>query len=240
MNKQPIRGVEPGSLAEEQIAEYLLAHPEFFERHASVLARLQLPHHQRGNAAISLVERQVLVLREKHATLEKKLHELIENGRANDAIVDRMHRLTRRLLRSRDASGIVAALDTALREDFGASRWMIVITEPSFTGLAALQHPHVRVVPRGSPELKIFETFFESGRPRSGQIRDTQRDYLFGSGGGSSSVGSTVLIPLGERASLGLLAIASHDTERYLPTMSTDFLVRIGEILTEAVSARGT
>ena len=43
---------------------------------------------------------------------------------------------------------------------------------------------------------------------------------------------------LGERAGLGLLAIASHDTERYLPTRSTDYLVRIGEIVTEAVSAR--
>jgi len=51
-------------------------------------------------------------------------------------------------------------------------------------------------------------------------------------------VGSTVLIPLGDRASLGLLAVASNDTERYLPTMSTDFLVRIGEIITEAVTAR--
>ena len=47
-----------------------------------------------------------------------------------------------------------------------------------------------------------------------------------------------MLVPLGERAALGLLAIASHDTERFLPTMSTDFLVRIGEIVTEAVSAR--
>ncbi len=52
-------------------------------------------------------------------------------------------------------------------------------------------------------------------------------------------VGSTVLIPLGERGSLGLLAVASHDTERYLPTMSTDYLVRIGDIVTEAITARG-
>ena len=201
MNK-PIRGAEPVTqLAEDQIADFLVAHPDFFERHGAVLARIKLPH-QRGSAAISLVERQVLVLRDKHAALEKKLHELIENGRANDAISDRLHRLTRRLLRARDAAGVVAAL-----------------------GYAAL-----------SLAVSIFETFFESGRPRSGQIRDTQRDYLFG--GEGSQVGSTVLIPLGERAGLGLLAIASHDTERYLPTMSTDYLVRIGEIVTEAVSAR--
>jgi uncharacterized protein len=235
MNK-PIRGTEPPTpLAEDQIADFLVAHPDFFERHGAVLARIKLPH-QRGSAAISLVERQVLVLRDKHAILEKKLHELIENGRANDAISDRLHRLTRRLLRARDAAGVVAALETSLREDFGASRWVLLATDPAVSGLSNPPNGHVRLVPRGSPELKIFETFFESGRPRSGQIRDTQRDYLFG--GEGSQVGSTVLVPLGERASLGLLAIASHDTERYLPTMSTDYLVRIGEIVTEAVSAR--
>jgi len=236
MNKQPIRGVEPGSVAEDQIAEHLIAHPEFFERHPGVLARLQLPH-QRGSAAISLVERQVLVLREKHAALELKMRELIENGRANDAIADRMHRLTRRLLRARDFNAVIAGLETSLREDFGASRWVILIVEPSLGQLASRASAHLRVVAHGSPELKIFETFFQSARPRSGQIRDTQRDYLFGADG--SQVGSTVLIPLGERASLGLLAIASHDTERYLPTMSTDFLVRIGEIVSEAIVARG-
>ena len=233
MSKQPIRGVEPGSVAEDQIADHLVAHPEFFERHPGVLTRLRLPH-QRGSAAISLVERQVLVLREKHEMLEQRLRELVENGRTNDAIAERMHRLTRRLLRARDLGAVIAALETSLREDFGASRWVILITEPS---LGAAASGHLRVVPRGSPELKIFETFFESARPRSGQIRDTQRDYLFGADG--SQVGSTVLVPLGERASLGLLAIASHDTERYLPTMSTDFLVRIGEIVSEALVARG-
>ena len=235
MNK-PIRGTEPPTqLAEDQIADFLVAHPDFFERHGAVLARIKLPH-QRGSAAISLVERQVLVLRDRHAVLERKLHELIENGRTNDAIADRMHRLTRRLLRARDAAGVLAGLETSLREDFGASRWVLLAVDPTLASLGNVHSGHVRVVPRGSPELKIFETFFESGRPRSGQIRDTQRDYLFG--GEGSQVGSTVLIPLGDRAGLGILAIASNDTERYLPTMSTDFLVRIGEIVTEAVSAR--
>jgi uncharacterized protein YigA (DUF484 family) len=235
MNKQPVRGVETEPQGEDSIAEFLLAHPDFFERHASVLARLKLPH-QRGSAAISLVERQVLVLREKHAALERKLQELIENGRANDAIADRLHRLTRRLLRARDLGGVQTALETSLREDFGASRWIIVLTSPGHPRLAELNDPHVRLVPRGSAELKIFETFFENARPRSGQIRDTQREYLFGPDGGA--VGSMVMIPLGERASLGLLAIASNDTQRYLPTMSTDFLVRIGEIVSEALLAR--
>ena len=235
MNKQPIRGVEPGSAAEDQIAEHLIAHPDFFERHPGALARLRLPH-QRGSAAISLVERQMLVLRERHATLEQKLHELIENGRANDTIAERMHRLTRRLLRAGDASAVIAALEISLREDFGASRWVMLLTDPAYAALAGQPGTHVRYVPRGSTDLKVFETFFESARPRSGQIREAQREFLFGAEG--RQLGSAALVPLGERASLGLVAIASHDTERFVPTMSTDFLVRIGELVTEALTAR--
>lgn len=236
MSKQTARGIDAVAIDEDRIAEHLVAHPDFFERNAGVLARLRLPH-QRGSAAISLVERQVLVLREKLATVERKLRELIENGRTNDATTDRMHRLTRRLLRARDLASVVTALETSLREDFGASRWVALVTDPSLPGIVAFGNQHVRIVARGSAELRIFESFFESARPRSGQIRDTQREYLFG--GDGSTVGSTALIPLGERASLGLLAIASHDTERFLPTMSTDFLVRIGEIVSEAMLARG-
>jgi uncharacterized protein YigA (DUF484 family) len=235
MIKQTARGIHAAAIDEDRIADHLVANPDFFERHASVLARLRLPH-QRGSAAVSLVERQVLVLREKLATVEARLHELIENGRSNDATTDRMHRLTRRLIRARDLAGVVTALETALREDFGASRWVALITDPTVPGIAGFANQHMRVVPRGSAELKIFEAFFESARPRSGQIRDTQREYLFG--GEGSTVGSSALIPLGERANLGLLAIGSHDTERFLPTMSTDFLVRIGEIVSEAMLAR--
>jgi uncharacterized protein YigA (DUF484 family) len=235
MSKQQMRETEPARPTEDQVVEHLLANPEFFERQPAVLAHLRLPH-QRGTAAVSLVERQMLVLRERHAALEQKLHELIENGRANDTIAERMHRLTKRLLRARDAEAVVAAVETSLREDFGASRWLTLITDPAYAPLAGRPGTSVRVVPRGSAELRAFETFFESGRPRSGQVREAQREYLFGAEG--REVGSAALIPLGNRASLGLLAVASHDTERFVPTMSTDFLVRIGELVTEALTAR--
>ena len=235
MNKQTARGIDATAIDDDRIAEYLVAHPDFFERNAGVLARLRLPH-QRGSAAVSLVERQVLVLREKNTNLELRLHELIENGRTNDLTTERMHKLTRRLIRARDLSSVIAALETSLREEFGASRWVALITDSSLPGIAGFANQHLRVVARGAPELRIFETFFENARPRSGQIRDTQREYLFG--GDGSPVGSSALIPLGERASLGLLAIGSHDTERFLPTMSTDFLVRIGELVSEAMLAR--
>ncbi len=116
MTTQPIRGVEPAAAAEEAASRTTSTqHPDFFERHPGVLARLRC----RTSAAaptVSLVERQVQVLRDKHATLEQKLREFDRVARANDALADKIHRLTRRLLRGRDCNAVIAgARDLAAR-----------------------------------------------------------------------------------------------------------------------------
>src|SRR5215470_10741884 len=116
MTTREARGLAPADAEEESIAGYLQRNPEFFERHQGVLARLKLPH-ARGGAAISLVERQIEVLREKQAALEGKLAELVRVARANDAISERLHRFTRRLLRAVPQQAI-ARIEAGLREDF--------------------------------------------------------------------------------------------------------------------------
>jgi len=109
----------------------------------------------------------------------------------------------------------------------------------SASGLAQVNSRHLRIVKMGAPELKMFETLFESGRPRCGQIRDSQRDYLFGAG--TVEIGSAALVPLGsskaagKQTGLALLAIGSPDAERFHPTMSTEFLARIGDLVSEAI-----
>src|SRR6201987_3411447 len=98
MTTREARGIAAAASEEENIAGYLPHHPEFFERPQEVLARMKLPH-ARGGSTISLVERQIEVLREKQAQLEGKLAELVCVARANDAISHPLHRFTRRLLR---------------------------------------------------------------------------------------------------------------------------------------------
>jgi uncharacterized protein YigA (DUF484 family) len=71
-------------------------------------------------------------------------------------------------------------------------------------------------------------------RPRCGQVRDSQRDFLFGSESGS--VGSVALVPLISDMPLGLLALGSHDRERFHPGMSTDFLAQLGELISDALA----
>lgn len=235
MSNQSIREIGAEIPTEEAIARYLASHPDFFERHDAVLARLKIPH-ERGASTISLVERQVVVLREKIHKLESRLHELVAVARANDALADKIHQLARRLIRTRGGAGILGVLEQSLREDFGASHWLLVVTRPDGEGLPGVTSRHLKLVAPGAAELKTFETFFESGRPRCGQIRDTQRNYLFGND--TDEIASVALVPIGPAASLGLLAIGSPDSERFHPTMSTDFLARIGELIGEAIAGR--
>jgi uncharacterized protein len=233
MSKQPVRGVEANTPPEDTIADYLLQNPDFFERHAAVLAKLKLPH-SRGAATISLVERQVAVLREKNDKLEARLRELIDVARDNDALAGKIHRLACRLLRATEAAALIESLEASLREDFGASEWILLLSSPAQSAFGSIHSRHLRIVDAAVAELKMFETLFESGRPRCGQIRDSQRDYLFGAG--TIEIGSAALVPLGSQPIAGLLAIGSPDTDRFHPTMSTEFLARIGNLVSEAVA----
>ena len=232
MNKQTARGLAE-NVSEDAIVDHLQRHPDFFERHAAVLTRLRIPH-ERNSSTVSLVERQVSALREKTQKLEAKLRELIDVARANDALSEKIHGLAKRLIHARSATQVVAALEASLREDFGATNWLMVLTRSDLPELARLGSRHVRIVDRAAPELKMFDTFLESARPRCGQIRDSQRDYLFE--GDAVEIGSAALVPLGPQSSYGLLAIGSHDAERFQPTMSTEFLAKIGELVSEAIA----
>jgi uncharacterized protein len=232
MNKQIARGLDSELVTEATVVDYLQHNPDFFERNATLLSKLRLPH-DRGPATVSLVERQVQVLREKNQALESKVREFVEVARGNDALSAKIHRLACRLIRARGAAQTFEILESALRDDFGASEWLLVATRKDLSQLTRLESRHVRVVDRDAQELKMFETFFESARPRCGQIRDSQRDYLFGAG--TIEIGSVALVPLGPKAGYGLLAIGSPDAERFHPTMSTDYLTEVGELVSAAV-----
>jgi uncharacterized protein len=232
MSKQPVRGIEVESDGEAVIADYLQLNPDFFERHATLLTKLKLPH-DHGGSTISLVERQVQALRDKNQTLDKRLRELIEVARGNDVLAGKIHKLACRLVRSRTAQVLLDALESSLREDFGASEWLLLLPDDGQSELAKLNRRHLRVIAPNAPELKMFETLFEAAKPRCGQIRDSQRDFLFGAG--TIEIGSVALVPLGREPSAGLLAIGSPDAERFHPTMSTEFLARIGDLVSEAI-----
>src|ERR1700755_500129 len=116
MTTREARGVSAVETEEESIAAYLQHNPDFFERHHALLAPLRLTH-ARAGSTISLVERQIEVLREKHAAVEVKLAEFVRVARANDALADKLHGFTRQLLRAGSPEGGVSTMEDSLRMD---------------------------------------------------------------------------------------------------------------------------
>ena len=220
---------------EESVVDYLAGHPDFFERHAGLLEKLRLPHAPGGGAqTVSLVERQVAVLQDKNRSLERRLQELVEVARANTTLSDKVHALAIRLLEAGSTEAVLGALEAGLREDFGARQTVVVLLHNTSEIVQKTATRFMRYVDRSDPGLKAFATFIENGRPRCGRIRDVQREFLFpGEGAGIASV---AMVPLGPGCEIGILAIGSSDASRFNPTMSTDFLSRIGELAGAALS----
>ncbi|MGH8328678.1 MAG: DUF484 family protein, partial [Steroidobacteraceae bacterium] len=159
--------------------------------------------------------------------------ELVSVARANDAIAEKLHRFTRKLLRAGSRSEAVALIEASLREDFDAFHCVLVLIG-EFQDLAPQRF--VRAVARDDAGLKSFETLFASGKPRCGQVRDTQREFLFGQD--ANDIGSVALVPLADKnGPVGALALGSTDRDRFHPGMSTEFLARMADLIADALAA---
>ena len=227
MSTQAKREYVDEQISEQTVHDYLSAHPDFFERHSTLLSSLVLPHASGG--AVSLVERQVSVLRQKEIKLERQLRELIQVARENDVLAAKIHELTLQLIAAGDLHKTIALIEQALRSGFGADQAVLVLFgEPeSFQDIKAGRFFHV--VPREDESLKPFSTFLGGTTARCGRIRDSQRTFLFHND--ADEIGSAALVPLGEGSEIGFLAIGSADSERFHPGMSIDFLTRLGELV---------
>lgn len=218
-------------LSEQAVHDYLAAHPDFFEHNAALLSSLNLPHSSGGT--VSLVERQVSMLRQKDLKRERQLKELISVARANDVLAAKIHELTLQLMSAGDLHATVAALEEAMRSGFGADQAVLVILgDPeAFEDIDIGRF--FRVVMKNDPALKPFNTFLTGSSARCGQIRDSQREFLFRDD--AEDIGSAALVPIGKGAEIGFLAVGSVDTDRFHPGMSIDFLTRLGDLIATAL-----
>ncbi len=208
-------------ITEDDIANYLAHTPGFFDRHAELLATVQLtsPH---GNRAVSLQERQMEMLRERIKGLERKIMEMIRHGQENVALADRLHRWTLSLLSTLDPLGVPEVLVHELREQFlipqaGIRLWGVAD--------AFLEMPFAQGC---SEDVRSFATSLEA--PYVGANASFEAAQWLDD---PATVASLAMVPLraGPGApAFGLLVLGSPDPTRYTADMGTDFLVQIGEL----------
>jgi len=210
----------------DDIALFLRGNPRFFDQHPELLEKIHVPH-PHGGRAIPLSERQTLALREKLKAIESRLGEMVRFGEENDAISEKVHRLAVALIAARDPATLVNALNFHLREDF------------------AVPHVALRIWGRALPAgldagQQVDETQKRAaaamGAPQCGPAQGNAFASWFGEA--AEHVRSMALVPLGEAATFGLLALGSEDAQRFFPDMGTVYLRRIGELCAAAATAR--
>lgn len=210
----------------DEVAQYLQDHPQFFEEHADLLARLVLPH-PHGGRTISITERQMLALRDKNRQLEGKMGELMQFGEENDAISEKMHRLCVAIVAAGTFQSVIHTLNFHLRDDFSIPCFALrlwrrpegTVELPEFAGV--------------STELQSFaETL---AQPYCGSTAGFETAAWFGAA--APRVSSQALIALRNGGgTVGLLALGSEDAQRFYDGMGTLYLERLGEMASAALA----
>ncbi len=212
----------------DQIAQYLLDHPAFFESYPDLLASLTVPS-PHGARAVSLVERQVDLLRERNKQFELRLAELLRHGRENDAIAEKLQRWSRELLRARDPRELPDRVVEGLADGFVVPQVALRLWQ------LPVEHQDL---PCAAPVDTEVVTLTDSIRkPYCGRNVDFQAArWLDGAG---TRTGSLALMPMRIGAapeSFGLLVLGSPDPGRFESGMGTVFLEQIAEIASAALS----
>jgi uncharacterized protein YigA (DUF484 family) len=231
---------------EREVAEYLLANPEFFAQHAEMLATIRLanPH---GKAAVSLPERQMDMLREKNKHLERRLAELLRYGHENDSIAAKFNRWTTRVIAERDAYALPRTVTSGLTEVFDVPRAALRVWD------VAEPYTQADFARQVGEELRIFanslatpycgaNTGFEAAQWLAPAASAAADDATAAESGDAAATQSVALLALRDPhgpeggSAFGLLVMGSPDPRRFHDGMATDFLTRIGALASAALT----
>ena len=216
--------------AEQAVADYLGEHPEFLIRRPDVLLAMTLGHSP-GERTTSLVPRLAARLWRSNAELETRIEKLSARARSNDALAEKIHRLTVTLLPLASAAKRIEQLRISLRRDFSVDRTALILFSP-LTG-ADGNDGFVQIVDRRAAQLRSFVGWLDPKRPRCGPLLSQQRDFAFGASG--AGLESAATVPLGEDARLGYLVMASQDPQRFNRAQHVDFLRLLGDVIAAAL-----
>ncbi|TDG03478.1 DUF484 family protein [Paraburkholderia guartelaensis] len=220
---------------DREVADYLLAHPDFFVEHAELLATIKLgnPH---GKAAVSLQERQMEMLREKNKHLERRLSELLRYGHENDSIAAKFNRWTTRMIAERDPYALPRSITQNLRDVFDMPQAALRVWD------VAEAYSQADFARHTGEEVRIFANSLDT--PYCGANTGFEAaQWLDSSDGAAESVAIIALrapavasndAPVGE--AFGLLVMGSPDPRRFHEGMATDFLTQIGALASAALS----
>lgn len=219
----------PKPLDSETVAAYLRLHPEFFIDHDELIPELRIPH-QRGDT-VSLVERQVKLLRERNIEMRHRLSQLMDVARDNDRLFDKTRRLVLDLLDASSLEEVVSCVEDSLRREFQVPFVSLILFSDT-------PIPVGRSVSSAEAHQAIGG-LLAGGKTICGVLREHELNFLFGNVDGAQ-VGSAAVVSISHQGLHGVLAIGSADPQHYKSSLGTLFLGYIAEVLARVVPGFAT
>ena len=215
-------------ISDKEVMHFLQQNPDFFDAYPQVLADIKLQH--ASGKAVSLIERQVAVLRDQRKKLKRQLQDLVDIARENDELDRRLHQLTLRLIDCRRLGDVLEMLKHYLQRDFAVDAVTLRLRAiPGRTDLAAF--------PEFNNDAEMvfdgFTRLVTEHRPVCGRFRPEQMRQLFAAS--ATNISSAALIPLHDLPVFGMLAVGSVEAQRFHPEQGTVFLAQLGELVSRAL-----
>lgn len=233
--KQELANEETSTACEQQLAtdlqliSLLRENPDILHRHPELLVVLEVPHQSGG--AVSLIERQVTVLRRQIQTQENRLHELMNVARGNERLAKSRHGLALDLLATHDLDDVISIVLDVLSNELAADHAIIKLFSDD---KQRIEQSSGLFVGAGDEGLRVFKTMLDHKNIVCGKATKEQKEFLFDDI--ADEVTSAAIIPLVAGANLGLIGLGAKNIDRFKPSMGTDFLSQIGELISASLA----
>jgi uncharacterized protein YigA (DUF484 family) len=219
-NNNPAVTTGKEELTDEAVREYLKNHSDFLERNPDMLDYLHISH--ASGSAISLVEKQVSVLRERNIEMRRRLNTLTGNARDNDKLYEQTRALILNLLEANSPAQLSRAFSQAMKNDFQVEYSSMILF-----GDQGDQDSDCRIESAESAKIEIG-ALLKGRKAVCGPMRKEELNYLFPAAG---AIGSAALMPLYHGEDMGIIAVGSSDANRYSSSMGTLFLNQIADVV---------
>ena len=204
----------------DDVEQFLRQMPEFFQQRPDLLLAMDLPHG--GPGSVSLIARQVNLLRERNIDMRTRLADLTQNALHNETLFTASHRMVLELLGCHDPEQLGTVIEGGLRAHYG-------VDHASMQWFDTARSVNEGLLVASTTQQQVVAGLLRQGRAYCGIFRPEEMQALFGAG---RCEGSAALAPLVlEGTLLGVLAVGSNDTKRYRNDTGTVFLEHLADVL---------
>lgn len=227
MSKTTAKPDENSQSEEAKVIDYLQKNPDLLESYPEVFTALSIPHH--GGDVVSLVERQLKILRNENQALKKKLSELVSIARENEELNQRFHRLSIELMSANQLHDVLAMVQDQVQTFFYTDYVRFKFLPGIIDNKNRLS---AHYLDKESGIVDTIKPWLEKRKPVCGQLDEQVNSELFGV---DIKVESSALVPLYHTNELGLLCLGSSSKTRFNQDMGTIFLEQLGELVSTRI-----